>query len=232
MLTDTNPAGRYWIKLDGTDVKEALQHSVKDKWAGDVDVNDNKLQQLREEYESRVSFIKSCTSTANVNTAMEQLLLDLEADQTFLDTAFKAASKELRKKFDKKNANCEILKALNWDVVECNSLLQECMNFIHKFSNNCEFCAVAKSVESDYQLYLKNFFKKKRTAATHVLVIAVSDERRSSKPYTLPVQYLPYKSLRDQYIRDITAPLNKTMTDAGLEVVGEYLNLPVQLIRL
>jgi hypothetical protein len=37
MLTDTNPAGRYWIKLDGTDVKEALQHSVKDKWAGDVD---------------------------------------------------------------------------------------------------------------------------------------------------------------------------------------------------
>jgi hypothetical protein len=55
MLTDTNPAGRYWIKLDGTDVKEALQHSVKDKWAGDVDVNDNKLQQLREEYESRVS---------------------------------------------------------------------------------------------------------------------------------------------------------------------------------
>ena len=86
-------------------------------------------------------------------------------------------------------------------------------------------------MESGYQLYLKNFLKKKRTAATHVLVIAVSDERRSSKPYTLPVQYLPYKSLRDQYIRDITVPLNKTMTDAGLEVVGEYLNLPVQLIR-
>jgi hypothetical protein len=56
-------------------------------------------------------------------TAKEQLLVDLEADQTFLDTAFKAASKELRKKFDKKNANCEILKALNWDVVECNSLI-------------------------------------------------------------------------------------------------------------
>jgi hypothetical protein len=76
-------------------------------------VNDNKLQQLCEEYESRVSFIKSCTSTADVDTAKEQLLVDLEADQTFLDTAFKAASKELRKKFDKKNANCEILKALN-----------------------------------------------------------------------------------------------------------------------
>jgi hypothetical protein len=87
MLTDTNPAGRYWIKLDGTDIKEALQHSVKDKWAGDVDVNDNKLQQLREEYESRVSFIKSCTSTADVDTAKEQLLVYLEADQTFLDTA-------------------------------------------------------------------------------------------------------------------------------------------------
>ena len=139
-------------------------------------MNDDKLQQLHEEYESRVSFIKSCTLTADVDSAKEQLLVDLEDDQTFVDTAFKAASKELRKKFDQKNVNCETLKALNWEVVELNSLLQECMNFIHKFSNNCEFCAVAKSVESDYQLYLKNFFKKKRTAATHVLVIAVSDE--------------------------------------------------------
>lgn len=103
-LKETNPSGRFWIKLDGTGVKEALQHFAKDKWDGDVDVID--------------------------------------------------------------------------------------------------------------------FYKKKRSAATHILVLAVSDER---KPYTIPVQYIPYKSLRDQYIRDITAPLKKTLTDAGLEVVGKYI---------
>lgn len=74
MQMNTNPAGRFQIKRDGTHVKEALQHFVKDKWEGDVDVNDNKLQQLREE--PRVSFIKSCTSTADVDSAKEQLLVD------------------------------------------------------------------------------------------------------------------------------------------------------------
>jgi hypothetical protein len=55
----------------------------------------------------------------DVNTAKEQLLVDLEADHPFLDTVFKAASKELRKKFDKKNANCEILKPLKNKAIAC-----------------------------------------------------------------------------------------------------------------
>lgn len=50
-LKETNPSGRFWIKLDGTDVKEALQHSAKDKWDGDVDLNDEKLVQLRQAYD-------------------------------------------------------------------------------------------------------------------------------------------------------------------------------------
>jgi hypothetical protein len=44
-----------------------------------------------------------------------------------------------------------------------------------------------KSVKAEYATYLKNLFKKKRTAATHILVIAIADEQRNRKPYALPV---------------------------------------------
>lgn len=50
--------------------------------------------------------------------------------------------------------------------------------------------------------FLCNLFKKKRTAATHVLVSMVSDDRRLKKQYAFPTRYIPYRTLKDQYIRD------------------------------
>ena len=51
----------------------------------------------------------------------------------------------------------------------------------------------------------------------------VSDERRNKKPYALPVQYIPYYSLKDQYIRDFTKVLKENMVQLGLQVVGEWI---------
>ena len=81
-----------------------------------------------------------------------------------------------------------------------------------------------KSVKAEYATYLKNLFKKKRTAATHILVIAIADEQRNRKPYALPVQYLPYKSLRDKDVRDLTEPIKASLTEAGLHVIGKVIN--------
>ena len=58
-------------------------------------------------------------------------------------------------------------------------------------------------------LFKKNLFKKKRTAATHVLVLMLSDERQQKKPYALPVRFIPYKNLRDQYVCDFTREVKK-----------------------
>lgn len=52
----------------------------------------------------------------------------------------------------------------------------------------------------------------------------VSDERRNKKPYALPVQYIPYYSLKDQYIRDFTKVLKQNMVQLGLHVVGKECN--------
>ena len=49
--------------------------------------------------------------------------------------------------------------------------------------------------------------QKERMAATHILVIMVSSEQRRLKPYAIAVQYIPYKYLRDQHIRDLVQKL-------------------------
>lgn len=74
----------------------------------------------------------------------------------------------------------------------------------------------------DMALNLRNIFKKRRQpAATHVLVLMVSDERRNHKPYALPVQYIPYYRMKDQYVRDFTKVLKEHIVQLGLHAVGE-----------
>ena len=57
-LKSANPDGRFWLKLDGTDVKACLMESVKGVWNGDVDLGDEKLQQLRSDYENLLRVFK------------------------------------------------------------------------------------------------------------------------------------------------------------------------------
>ena len=71
--------------------------------------------------------------------------------------------------------------------------------------------------------YLRNLFKKKRIAATHLLVLMLSDERRNKKPYALPIRYVPYRSMRDQYVRDLTRDVKLKMQERGLNLVGGYM---------
>ena len=50
----------------------------------------------------------------------------------------------------------------------------------------------------------------------------LSDERRSKKPYALPVRFIPYRSLRDQYIHDFSKEIKQHMTERGLTLVGMW----------
>lgn len=78
-----------------------------------------------------------------------------------------------------------------------------------------------QNVEHDALTYLTNLFVKKRQpGATHVLLFLVSDERRNKKPYALPVQYIPYKSIKDQHVRDMTDAIKSKMMQLDLKPVG------------
>ena len=101
------------------------------------------------------------------------------------------------------------LKTLNWEVVEYTNLLQQALNF--------DFCyrqAISTQVNNvlkpDLRTYLRNLYKKRRSpAATHVMVIMMSEEQRKAKPYALPVQYIPYKSIKNTEVRVFTSKIKK-----------------------
>lgn len=57
-LKEVNPDGRYWLKLDATDVKEALMKSMKGVWNGDEDLGDGKLQELRRQNDERMTVVE------------------------------------------------------------------------------------------------------------------------------------------------------------------------------
>ena len=145
------------------------------------------------------------------------------------------AVEEYRKKFTNPSTAEETLKNANWNVVEFQTLLQQAQLLKQAYEPELrqlnpavvrpqDLRAVKTSLRGmtgDAKSYLRNLFKKKRTAATHVLVLMLSDERRQKKPYALPVRFIPYKSLRDQYVRDFTREVKKHMTERGLSIVGK-----------
>ena len=53
-----------------------------------------------------------------------------------------------------------------------------------------------------------------------MLVTMLSDEKRSSKPYAIPVRYVTYNSIKDQFVRGINRELKEDMVRVGLTLAG------------
>jgi len=163
-----------------------------------------------------------------------QLMNALREDVEFLSTGLVSAEQEYEKKFNAPNTSQQLLKTLCWERVEFNTLLQQAQCFLEKYEamaqclhqqvpREKDVVTALKNIEKDALCYLRNFFMKKRQpGATHVLLFLVSDERRNRKPYALPVQYVPYKSIRDQFVRDLTDIIKTEMIALGLQPVGTF----------
>ena len=237
VLKSANPDGRFWLKLDGTDVKACLMESVKGVWNGDVDLGDGKLGQLRSEYENRLQVFKALSKAESINVLEDTLrrrLDELIADKNFLINGLNGAIEDYRKKFNNNSTSEEALKNANWEVVEYQTLSQQAQSIIATLETvlatlNPTTCTdqvfqrgIVSLKDLKIDLYLKNLFKKKRTSASHVLVFMLSDEKRARKPYALPVRYIPYRTLKDQYIRDFSRDIKLKMKEKGLKLVGMY----------
>ena len=59
-----------------------------------------------------------------------------------------------------------------------------------------------------------------RNPDTHVFVLMVSSETREKKPYSLPVQCIPYAGLKEVELCRLVSDLCKGMTSLGLKVSG------------
>jgi len=157
----------------------------------------------------------------------------LVQDVIFLTEALKKADEIYLTKFNSPNSSQSLLMNLCWETVEYNTLLQEAQALYSRLDNllpyldpTCprigDVIASLQNLSKQLADYFCNLFVKKRQpAATHILIMMVSEERRNKKPYTLPVQYVPYHTIRDQYIRDLSKSVKMKMTELGMMAVGK-----------
>ena len=122
-------------------------------------------------------------------------LVQLEEDIEFLDDGFMKAVEEYQKKYNNLSTAEEALKSANWNVVEFQTLLQQAQLLKQSYEaelsniNPATFTPeVLRGIEgslramgSEGKSYLRNLFKRKRCAASHVLVLMLPDERRQKK---------------------------------------------------
>ena len=207
---------RVWLKLDGTDVKAALQESLRTEWNGDVDMGDGELEILRQDYKRRIENHTNFIKTTNQHT-YSQLFVDVQADVDYLEAAVAKATQIYQRKQQQEQVNNSTLMELCWNCAELNLLLQQAQSMLQIRSPHDlqTFFEQFKHLQ-----YLSGLFKKKRQAATHVLVLLASDEERKQKPYAMPIQYIPYNQIKDQYIRDVTCKAKEEFMAAGVLVVG------------
>ncbi|CAH1242354.1 Hypp6614 [Branchiostoma lanceolatum] len=234
-MAKKKPGARVWFKADACDLKVAIQTSTKGKWSGDVDLGDGSLQKMVEECKRRVALVKEAGKLSDrdrLETCLRTLLVDIEEDMSLLARGLTAANEKYQAKFQQRNSSVELLKMLSWERVEFNTLLEQSKAFRDRYerllaaldpssptTDQVSKCLL--DLCSDSQTYLNNLFKKKREAADHALVIMVADERRQQKPYAVPIQLVPYHSIRDQQLQDLLDICHVEAKKLGLIPVGD-----------
>ena len=86
-------------------MKAALQESLRREWNGDVDLLDGKLQDIRREYEGRISSCETITKDNNIRRedlviSFGALITALADDIAFLNDGLQKAVESFRSKFN------------------------------------------------------------------------------------------------------------------------------------
>ncbi len=76
------------------------------------------------------------------------------------------------------------------------------------------------SIEKGLSLMVQSLSKHKRKAASHICVVMISPEDRRTKPYALPVQCFPYKSLTASTARNMIDQIIKEMKARNMSIAG------------
>lgn len=223
-----SPGKRWWIKADACDLRKGLRESVKGKWAGDEDLGDGELENLRKDYDQRRVFVRSLGlghREGHLQEDLHLLLFGIESDTMFLQNGEKEARNLYERRRRASNASEtvlvgfeDLLKEAARLTATCNRLIEcgTCQDFSLEHIRND-----LNNLRSDMAGYLKQLFSKKRVAATHLMVFMIADEARNFKPYALPVRVLPYQSMTDGRLKELEVELRTAMVNLGMVVVGK-----------
>ena len=224
----SNPTGRWWIKADACDVRSGLRESMRQEWSGDEDLGSGDLQRLYQEYKSRYSSVRKL-GTQRIN--FTSLNSALESDLTFLVTGEKTANVEYENALKGNGKSEAKLMELAWNCTGFAELVKQAKQFKHEVTLCLDYLQQEKHLKVKKILpdliqrmlrYLHGLFSKQRKAASHLLIFMISNELRNRKPYAVPVQFLPYKSLTDKVLRDLQVEVESKMNGIDMNVVGKY----------
>ena len=129
-LKKAQPNGRFWIKADGTGIKPAIQESLAGEWNGDANLLDGKLESLQAEYDKRRSMATQPCS------AFQQMIEALDEDRIFLNNKLKDSFVVYQKKYNAEKTSKEVLKILNWEMIEMIELLENNEKFKDVYLRN------------------------------------------------------------------------------------------------
>ena len=126
----------------------------------------------------------------------------------------------------------KILVYLAWKLKELTDLNEEgrelctiISSLTEKLQDDCDIVAenVPRQVTTTCQKvysFIRRVTRHKRTAATHVLVFMISPEEKRKKPYAIPVQCIPYKSLSDAKVRELANKVICEMVKRDMKISG------------
>ena len=140
-------------------MKTALQESVKGVWNGDLDLGDDQIALLHQEYERRRSLCKTKDLKEGrvfLESRLNELFDCLEIDVDFLSNGLVAAVQEYEKKFNAPNTSEHLLKFLCWERVEYNTLLQQAQCFSERYGTTISCLNQEVSREIDVITALQN----------------------------------------------------------------------------
>lgn len=195
---------------------------MKSEWNGDVDLGDGQLSLLRQKYEGRLSFLNSCLHHVT-EVDFCNIIKQLEEDREFAKGGLLQAIPAYQKKMQ--NGTQQSILESCWDVAEYNLLKQQADHFLTVYkkawqNGAADLQAVLLSTADKFREYSRGLFKRRRTAASHILVILASEEARQTKPYCVPLQFIPCTVMKDMDVQRHLTEAVQVLHKAGVTVVG------------
>ncbi len=199
-------------------------------WEGDEDFGDGCLQKLFGEYKARkvsVDNVGMSKRESLLSRDMDKVKQEICGDEDFLTKGSEETNASYNQMLDQGTSTEKKMMESAWDALEFQELLKrskalklELENVIEMHKTGAKFDLVALKLK--LRKYLKDLMLKKRVAAKYLLVFMIADELRNRKPYAIPVQFLPYKSITDAKLIELSSKLQDVMEKNGMTVVGTH----------
>ena len=120
------------------------------------------------------------------------------------------------------------LFSVGWTVEELQQLIKDHQQISVSIStllnivedDQSSAAQMLPNIRQQLTAFICSIYRHKRTPATNAYVMMISSEQRRVKPYALPIQLLPYKSIDESTMRNLVRAVVKEMTSRGMKVVG------------